>query len=101
MPCGRPTLPTGTKSESTFGELGEDLVARHVRTLSPFVRSAAVNEVERPVGARLLVVRQADAARVDDALAGDRPLELHVRVAADDDVRVEAFEEERDPVFGR
>ena len=58
-------------------------------------------EVEQPVRARLLLVRHADAARVDDPDARDGPLELGVRVAADDRRHVEPVEEEGDPLLGR
>ena len=52
-------------------------------------------EVEQPVRARLLLVRHADAARVDDAHARDDAVELHVRVADDDDVGVDVRRTER------
>jgi hypothetical protein len=60
-----------------------------------------VDEVERPVRTRLVLVRHADAAGVDDAHARDGALELRVRVAADDDPRVDALEERRDPLLRR
>src|SRR5207248_849467 len=74
-PCGLPTRPTGTSSEPTLGELGERLFAGGLQ-LCTLVQRLSVLEVEQPVRARLVLVGHPDAAGVDDAYAGDRPLEL-------------------------
>src|SRR4051794_30667456 len=100
-PCGFPTLPIGTRSESNGGEVLEHVRAALLEALGPLVRRLPVLEVEGPVRARLVVVGPADAAGVDDALAADRPLELHVRVPADDDVGVDVLEQEGDALLGR
>ena len=60
-----------------------------------------MGEVEQPVRARLLLVRHADAAGVDDPDAPDGALELGVRVAAHDRRHVEPLEERGDPFLGR
>ena len=57
-------------------------------------------EVQQPVGARLLLVRHADAARVDEPDALDAALVLRVGVTADDRRDVEPVEEEGDPLLG-
>src|SRR3954451_16262530 len=60
-----------------------------------------MDEVEQPVRARFLLVRHADATRVDDADAPDAGVVLHVRVTADDRWHLEPVEEEGDPLLGR
>ena len=61
---------------------------------------AAGDEVEQPVGARLVLVRHPDAAGVETRMPATA-VELHVRVAADDRRDVEPVEEEGDPLLGR
>ena len=57
---------------------------------------------QRPAGARAALVGQPDAARVDEPRrARRRPVELDVRVPADDDVRVDARERRADGLVRR
>src|SRR4029077_3618281 len=99
-PCGFPTRPTGTRSEATFRELCDRFFAGRLQ-LGPVVRRPPMDEVEKPVGARLLLVRHADAACVHDPDTRDGAVVLRVRVAADDGRHAELLEEEGDPLLGR
>src|SRR4051812_2038409 len=56
-----------------------------------------VRPEQRPVRARATLVRHADTAGVDEALAVDAAVELDVRVAADDRALLDAFEHRAEP----
>ena len=60
-----------------------------------------VRPEQRPVRARPRLVGHADAAGVDQALARDPPVELDVRVAADDDRLLDPDKRRRHPLLGR
>lgn len=54
-----------------------------------------------PEGRGVALVRHPDGARVDDASSGDRPVELTVRVPADDHRRCDALEHRAQPLGAR
>ena len=78
-------------------------VFRIVRRLSRDRTASAEAERRVPVTAnrRPVLKRHADAAGVHDASGADRPVKLHVRMAADDQRHVERIEDGRQDVFGR
>src|SRR5207302_2216543 len=106
-PCDLPTRPTTTSSGSLTRGALEEFGCLLGPGLRPFVGEAAPCDVaglvgaaaeldlgpeQSPVRTRLVLVRHADAAGVDDPNVTDRPVELHVRVTADDDIRVDTLE---------
>src|SRR5947209_6653959 len=109
-PCGRPTRPIATSSvtDEALEVLGR-LPARGLGVLVAAERGRVVlgapeldlGAEERPVGARLVLVRHADAAGVHPADGADPAVVLHVRMTRDDGVGAHVREDSGEPRLRR